>query len=52
MIAETPGITQAEMASELGLTFDGVKYHIRKLKSDGVIEHIGDKNGGEWRIIR
>ena len=50
LIAENPRITQAEMATELGLTPDGVKYHITKLKSDGVIMHIGGRNTGEWKI--
>ena len=39
------------MANELGLTHDGVKYHITKLKSDGVIMSIGGRSTGEWKII-
>ena len=50
VIMENPKITQAEMADLLGLTIDGVKYHIKKLKSDGVLERIGSDYGGYWRI--
>ena len=51
MIEDNPRITQAEMAAELGLTRDGVRYHIKKMESEGVIEHIGGSYGGEWKII-
>ena len=50
VIKENPKITQAEMADLLGLTIDGVKYHIKKLKSEGILERIGSDYGGYWNI--
>lgn len=51
MIRENATISITEMATELGVTSDGIKYHIKKLTSLGKIERIGGTHGGSWRII-
>lgn len=43
-------ITIAEMAELTGLSVEGVKYHIKTLKSDGVLERRGAKKNGIWII--
>lgn len=45
-----PEFTQALLAKELNWTIDAVKYHIRKLQSKHLIEHIGSKKSGQWII--
>ena len=45
-----PSITRELMAKELGITSDGVKYHIKKLRDAGIIEHIDGDKGGYWKI--
>jgi uncharacterized protein len=35
-----------------GITKDGVKYHLNKLKEDGVVVRVGGSRGGYWKIIK
>lgn len=50
LIKENPKITRNELASELNITSDGIKYNLRKLINKDIIERIGPKNGGYWKI--
>jgi len=50
-IKENPNITRKELAPIIGISEDGVKYHIANLKSMGVLERIGPDKGGYWRIV-
>lgn len=34
----------------LMISEDGVKYHLKKLKNKGLIEHIGTSRGGYWKV--
>lgn len=43
-------ITRSEIAQKTALSPDGVKYNLNKLKKDNIIERIGPKNGGYWKI--
>ena len=38
------------MAEALGITKDGVRYHLNKLKAEGLIERVGGDKGGYWKI--
>lgn len=51
LLREDPSITQRQMASQVGLTPDGVKFHISKLKEKGIIRHEGPTKKGRWVII-
>lgn len=46
-----PKITRNELASILGITPDGVKYHLQKMTTDGIIIRYGSTRGGYWAII-
>ncbi|MDZ4164204.1 MAG: ATP-binding protein [Smithellaceae bacterium] len=50
LMASNPVITQKELAVRLGLTEDGVYYHIVKLKSLGHLVRIGGKKAGRWEV--
>lgn len=50
IIRRNPRITIREIASELGLTYDGAKYHISKFKKSGIVERKGSTKAGEWVI--
>ena len=41
-----------EMEKELNLTYDGIKWQINKLKSQGIIRREGADKGGKWIIIK
>lgn len=50
MMLKNPQITVKEMAEILGITVDGVRYHIKKLKASGRIERVGPDRGGSWKV--
>ena len=45
------GVTLKELAVLVGLTVDGVRYHIEKLRQEGILSREGATKGGRW-IIR
>jgi len=51
LIKANPTISQAALAKALGLTRDGVKYHINKLKQNGVIRRVGSTRSGHWEVL-
>lgn len=46
-----PTATRKELADLLGLTSDGIKWNIEKLKKAGKLRRIGPDKGGKWDII-
>ncbi len=51
-IISNPKITRNELAAALGLTSDGIKYHLQKLTKEGIIIHKGSTRSGYWEIIK
>ena len=43
-------MTQFELAQIIGITINGIKYHIKKLTKEGLIEHEGPTKAGRWVI--
>ena len=39
------------MAMVLGLTEDGVYYHVKNLRTQGILRRIGGDKGGHWEVI-
>jgi len=52
LMRETPNITRKKIAKTLGITEDGVKYHIDKLRKNGIIRRVGGRKGGHWEVIQ
>ena len=50
-IRENPYITRKELAEKLGISLNGVKYHIKNLNKDGVLRREGTNRSGKWIII-
>jgi len=50
LLKENPKITRNELASILNITSDGVKYNLKKLVDNNIIERVGPDNGGYWSI--
>ena len=50
LIKQQPNITQEELAIQMGMTRDGIAYHIKSLKENGIIERIGSTKKGTWKI--
>ena len=46
-----PSITQTQLAMNIGITTDGVRYAIKNLKSKGILSGIGSRRNGTWTIL-
>lgn len=49
-IRNNPKITRNELAVILGITADGVKYHLQKMTAEGILVRHGSARGGCWEI--
>ncbi len=52
LLASEPSITRRELAGRIGLTPDGIKYHLVKMASAGLIRHVGPTKAGHWEILK
>ncbi|MDR1255600.1 MAG: winged helix-turn-helix transcriptional regulator, partial [Puniceicoccales bacterium] len=46
-----PDVTMQELAELAAISSETVKDQIKRLKSKGIIRHIGPKKGGHWEIL-
>ncbi|MCK5643737.1 MAG: winged helix-turn-helix transcriptional regulator, partial [Gammaproteobacteria bacterium] len=49
---ENPKVTRKELAQITGITEDGVKFHLTRLKENGAIKRIGPDKGGYWKVLK
>jgi ATP-dependent DNA helicase RecG len=50
LLRAEPRATRNTLASAVGLTPDGVKYHLRRLRDAGLLRRIGPDHGGHWEV--
>ena len=50
LIKENPQITIAKISESLAITNDSARYHVKKMKKNGLIEHCGSTKRGYWKI--
>lgn len=46
-----PSMTRKALATRIGISTDGVKYHLENLKSLGRIRHVGSTKAGHWEVV-
>ena len=51
LMQENPAITREQLAEAIGVTAEGIRYHLRKLKQDDAIKRIGPDKGGFWEVL-
>jgi ATP-dependent DNA helicase RecG len=51
LIVSNPKISRVELAAEIGITADGVKYQLDKLRKQGILRRVGPDKGGYWEIV-
>ena len=51
LLKTNPDATRQQLAAQTGLSADGVKYHLNKLKTAGRIRHVGSTKSGYWEIL-
>ncbi|GAB6904285.1 Divergent AAA domain protein [Desulfosarcina cetonica] len=47
-----PTLTRKLLAQQMGISEDGVKYHLNKLRAAGRIRHVGPNRGGRWEVAK
>lgn len=50
VVASHPQSSAEQLAVMLETTPDSVRYHLRKLRKSGLIEHVGPTKGGSWKV--
>lgn len=52
LIKENPSVTRKEMAEKIGISADGIKYNLNKLKQMNILTRIGSDRSGTWKISK
>lgn len=52
LIKENQKITKEELAKQLHITTDGIKYHIKKLRKKKIILWKGPSKNRHWEIVK
>jgi len=50
LIAADPRATRNTLAAAVGLTADGVKYHLRRLREARLLRRVGSDRSGSWEL--
>src|SRR6185436_5250815 len=52
LLRAQPSITRRELANRLGISDNGIKYHLERMKAAGVIRHVGATKSGYWEVLK
>ena len=52
MMLSNPHITKKEIAENLKMSVDGIRYHIKKMTESETIRYIGTSRNGHWEVLR
>ena len=52
LLQKNPHMTRNELAASIGITPDGIKYHLEKLSKAKRIQHHGPTKKGSWQILQ
>lgn len=50
ILKEYPKTSRKELATLVGITEDGIKKQLEKLKKEGIVKRIGPDKGGYWNV--
>ena len=50
LIKENPQITRNELSNIIGISENGIKFHITNLKKKGLLKRVGADKGGHWEV--
>ena len=50
IITANPSISRKELATQIGITADGIKYHLTNLQKNGRLKRVGPDRGGHWEV--
>ncbi len=52
LITANPTISRKELAAQIGITADGIKYHLTTMQKKRLLKRIGPDKGGRWEVIK
>ena len=52
IIEEKPEVTRQELSNILGITPDGIKYHLQNMSEKEIIKREGSDRSGKWIILK
>ena len=52
LLTAEPDLTQRLLAERVGLTRDGVKYHMKKLRAAGTVRRVGTGKAARWEVLK
>ncbi|MFW5852841.1 MAG: RNA-binding domain-containing protein [Nanoarchaeota archaeon] len=50
LLKNNPHLTAEDVAAQIGITKDGVRYHIKNLKDKGLLQRVGSSKKGKWVV--
>ena len=51
VIADDSKISTKQLAEMFGMSLSAMDGHLKYLKGNGFLKHVGSKNGGHWQVI-
>ena len=51
LLRAEPKLTRNDLAARTGITPDGVKYHLARLKKAGLLRRVGSDRAGHWEVL-
>ena len=51
LLRESPELTRSALAIQIGITANGVKYHLDSLRKANRIQRVGSTKKGHWKVI-
>ena len=51
LLREEPTLTRNALSDRIGITADGIKYHLTRLRGAGRIRHVGPTKKGRWEVL-
>ena len=51
LLREAPQFNRDQLAAQLSISANGVKYHLQKLKAEGRIVRVGSTKSGAWQVV-
>lgn len=52
LLRTEPTLTRKALSERIGLSVDGIKYHLEKLKKAGTIRRKGSTKSGHWEVLK
>ena len=52
LLRTQPALTHKALSERIGISANGIKYHLGKLREAGVIRHVGPTKSGRWEVLK